>query len=192
VHWARGLAAGGVKAQVLNLDRQVVRLVHPQVGARPAAGRAFEDDCTRRQRPRRLQARARQKWTACSDDGSPAAPACARNCSANASRPEISQFPAAPGCSFGPCLTSSSAMNTAPPRTGAGTGGSGPGAALAPPGTAGAHQIYGPLPELRRVRPRHTTTSPSRSGHILSTNCSGEPGHDHPVRQSGATSILLR
>jgi hypothetical protein len=38
--------------------------------------------------------RARQKWIACSDAGSPAESACARNCSANASRPQISEFPA--------------------------------------------------------------------------------------------------
>ena len=56
MHGTRGLAAGGVRAQVLDFDRQVVRLAHPQVGARPAAGRALEDDGSRRQRPRRLQA----------------------------------------------------------------------------------------------------------------------------------------
>lgn len=52
----RGLAGRGVRAQVRNLNRHLVRLAHPQVGARPAAGRALEDECTRWKRPRLLQA----------------------------------------------------------------------------------------------------------------------------------------
>jgi hypothetical protein len=183
VHGTRRLAAGGVRAQVLDLDRQVVRLSHPQVGAGPAAGRPLEDNGARWQRPCRLQAQGHAEVDRVLGRRKPGRVGLRPNCSANASRPDISEFPVAPRCPFAPCLTSSSAKNKAPPRTGAGTVGNGPGPALAPPGTAAAPgKTYSPRPTLASGVPAELTGCPPGALRTIPWNTGSRLGRSWTLR----------
>lgn len=149
MHGARGLAAGRVRAQVLDLDRQVVRLAHPQVGARPAAGRALEDDGARRQRPRRLQAKRQAEVDRMLGRRKPGRVGLRPELLRERVKAGDQPVPRSPEILFAPCLTLSSASNTARPWAGARTGGRGPGPALPPPGTAPAPaRTYSPRPTL--------------------------------------------
>jgi hypothetical protein len=57
VHGTRWLAPTGVRPQILDLDREVVRLAYPKVDTGcVAASRTLEDGVSRRKRPRHLQA----------------------------------------------------------------------------------------------------------------------------------------
>jgi len=90
VHWPGRLAAGGMRSQVLDLDRQVVRLAHRSMRVPLREGRS-KTMAPGGSAHAACKPRARQKWTACSEAGSPDEPTCARNCSANALRPDISE-----------------------------------------------------------------------------------------------------
>jgi hypothetical protein len=56
VHGTGRLTSASVRSQVPDLNRDVVRLAYPQVEARPSASWMLEDDVSRPEHPRCLQA----------------------------------------------------------------------------------------------------------------------------------------